>query len=188
MIESFELGKPKVIESMSKTIFNASRLSIFLLGLGFTMPSLAWVKSVSLERTFVGENIRVLEVEVSCKTYRDARRLRQVVSADGPWCSVDVPDMCADKKIQLARQICDLDPEQYAAIAAAKKADVNSASVTTKSAQNAGSGEASAQEDSQENLLQEKMLIEEQRIQLEQKRLELRKKEVALEKQLSEIS
>lgn len=173
---------------MKTTIFKAARLSIILLATSFALPSFAWVQSVSLERTFVGKNIRLLEVEVNCKFYNKARRLRKVVSENKPWCSVDLPSMCATRKIVLAREVCDFNPEEFDALIAAEKAGTKPAPALAKSAEKIKASETAANANSSENLLQEQMVVEEQRIKLEQRRLELRKKEIALKKQLSDLA
>lgn len=171
---------------MNTIILHVARLSVVLMCFSVAIPASAKVRTVSLERTFVGENIRVLEVEVSCIAVRKGRRLRKIVSENGPWCAVDLPDMCATKKYTLARQVCELKSKDFNALVESRKSKVNTASASSNTSQKMASDTRSGESENVVSLLQEKMLIEEQRIQLEQKRLELRKKELELEKQLSE--
>lgn len=137
------------------------------------LPAMASVRSISLERTFVGENIRVLEVAVKCKLGKGKRKLRKVVSESKPWCSVDLPDVCADRKVVAAREICQYSGTEFQELLATKKSKVD---------------KVIALKESPDDLIQEKMLIEEQRIRIAQLRIELKRKELALRKKLSENS
>jgi hypothetical protein len=162
-----------------------SKIAVFLILLGLQVsPALAWVKSVSLERTFVGNNIRILEVAVKCKLDNADRKLRKVVSSNKDWCSVDVPSICSDRKVMAAREVCQYSRAEFQALIDNKGAPKPAAakSVVAKvSPQKAAIGSGQSKDD----LMQEKMLIEEQRIKIAQLQIELSRKELALKKQLS---
>jgi len=151
--------------------------------LGISNPAYSWVKDISLERVFVGENKRVHEVAVKCRIERKPRSLRKLVSSDGDWCSTELPELCAEQKIAAARKLCSYTASEFRELvvagglnqstpAALQNASVGAADVTTVVASKA-------------ELLQEQMLVEERRIRIEQRRIELSRREVALKKELT---
>lgn len=144
----------------------------------------AWVQKISLERVFVGENIRVHEVSVRCRIQKQQRVMRKQVSSNGPWCSIDIPSLCSNSKVTAARQLCKLNSSEFGAIVSGK---TEASSVAQK---NDSKLEALSKSkvDSKQDLLAEQMLIEEQRIEIAQKRIELTRREVRLKKQLSELA
>jgi len=164
---------------------------------------LAWVKNISLERVFVGDTLRVHEVEVRCRIEKKTRTLRKVVSENSPWCSVDVPSMCSKAKIAAARELCKLSASEYkaiveeTAIAAATgdsvpkpvESEASGEAVIDQSNNKASASEAvnSTNSDSRDELKAEQLLIEEQRIEIEQRRIELTRREVSLRKELNQI-
>lgn len=135
-------------------------------------PAMASVKSISLERTFVGDNIRVLEVAVKCRFDKGQRKLRKISSTSNPWCSIDLPEVCAVRKVMAAREICQYSRTEFQDLLANKKSKKNNEKPTLK--------------ESADDLIQEKMFIEEQRIRIAQLRIELKRKELTLRKALSE--
>lgn len=161
-----------------------SKIAVFLVLLGLQVsPALAWVKSVSLERTFVGDNIRILEVAVKCKLDNADRKLRKIVSKNKDWCSVDVPSICSERKVMAAREVCQYSRAEFQALVDNKDtpkpvAAKSAVSKTSPQKSAVGTGQ------SKDELMQEKMLIEEQRIKIAQLKIELSRKELALKKQL----
>jgi len=142
----------------------------------------AWVRNISLERAFVGENIRLHEVQVRCRIEKKTRALRKIVSSNSSWCSVDVPSLCSRSKVAAARKMGKLNASEFRELAVSAQ----SQSVA---------GEVSAIQvvdepeiDDADSLKEEQLLIEEQRIEIEQRRIELTRREVGLKKELNEIS
>ena len=138
------------------------------------LPASAWVKSISLERTFVGENIRVLEVAVKCKLDNSKRKLRKIVSESKSWCSVDLPSLCSNRKVTAARELCRLSRQEFQQMIAGEGAAIKQGFVESKEQETANQ--------LRDNLIQEKMLIEEQRIQIAQQTIELNRKELELKR------
>jgi hypothetical protein len=149
-----------------------------------TMPASAWVKDISLERLFVGENVRIHQVDVKCRIVQSPRSLRRVVSSKGPWCSVDLPELCADKKIVAARKLCSYSASEFRELIASGASSFDDDPVVKKTAT---VNEKSKVENTKNDLLQEKMLIEERRIQIEQRRIELSRREISLKKKLTSM-
>ncbi len=167
-----------------KKFINLSLFATAILLAFYTHSANAWVQKISLERVFVGENIRIHEVAVRCRIQKKQRIMRKQVSSNGPWCSTDIPSLCSKSKISAARQLCKLNASEFTALASGK------ADVATPAAQQSGSkveGIAEPKVDSKQDLLAEQMLIEEQRIEIAQKRIELTRREVGLKKKLSEM-
>ena len=167
-----------------KKIINLSLFSTAVFLALYAQSADAWVQKISLERVFVGENIRVHEVAVRCRIQKKQRVMRKEVSNNGPWCSTDIPGLCSNSKVTAARQLCKLNASEFEAIASGKaeapssvaqKSDSKLETVTESKA------------DTRKDLLAEQMLIEEQRIEIAQKRIELTRREVGLKKQLSEM-
>lgn len=157
-------------------------LSAALLLVGTITPASAWVKDISLERVFVGDNVRIRQVDVKCRIEQKPRALRQVESSNGPWCSIDLPELCADKKIVAARMLCSYSASEFRQMVVSGNNDFSDGTVVEKSvAPNAKGG----RENVKSELLQEKMHIEERRIQIEQRRIELSRKEISLKKKLT---
>lgn len=171
---------------MKKNTINLSlRVISSVLLLAFTtMPAFAWVKDISLERVFVGDNIRVHQVDVKCRIVKSPRSLRRVVSSKGPWCSIDLPELCAENKIVAARKLCGYSATEFRDMIASGYNDFNDDSVAEKSA---ASKAKRRPEDIKSELLEEKMLIEERRIQIEQRRIELSRREISLKKKLTSM-
>jgi hypothetical protein len=157
-----------------------------LLGLQAS-PAMAWVKSVSLERTFVGDNIRVLEVAVKCKLDNADRKLRKVVSSSKDWCSIDVPSICSERKVMAAREVCQYSRAEFQELIDSKGKPVSKVASPSKPAVAKVSPKKAAigTGQSKDDLMQEKMLIEEQRIKIAQLQIELSRKELALKKELT---
>jgi len=171
-----------------KIIFISSSLKIISSVLVFafaTTPASAWVKGISLERVFVGDNIRIRQVDVKCRIERKPRALRQVESTNGPWCSIDVPELCADKKFVAARKLCSYNASEFRQMAVSGENNFIDGSVLNKAE---APSPKSNPEDIAGDLLQEKMLIEERRIQIEQRRIELSRKEISLRKKLASMN
>jgi len=141
----------------------------------------AWVKNISLERVFVGDTIRVHEVEVRCRIEKNTRPLRKVFSSNGPWCSVDVPDLCARAKISAARKLCKLNATEFKELVASVKQKPTSEELASVEVEQISEVDSIAQ------LKEEQLLIEGQRIEIEQRRIELTRQEVDLRKKLNEI-
>lgn len=141
------------------------------------LPASAWVKSISLERTFVGDDIRVLEVAVKCKLDNSERKLRKITSENKSWCSVDLPNLCSNRKVTAARELCRLSRKEFQQLVSGEAKLEAQASI-----------QGDVQETEQQkkgDLMQEKMLIEEQRIQIAQQKIELSRKELELKRRLS---
>lgn len=169
----------KIIISSSLKIMSSVLLLAFT-----TTPATAWVKGISLERVFVGDNIRIRQVDVKCRIERKPRALRQVESTNGPWCSIDVPELCADKKFVAARKLCSYGASEFRQMAASEQTSFNDGSLINKAEEPSAK---SNRDDIAGELLQEKMLIEERRIQIEQRRIELSRKEISLRKKLASM-
>jgi len=168
-----------------KKIINLSLIAVSVLLALYADSANAWVQKISLERVFVGENIRVHEVAVRCRIQKKQRVMRKQVSSNGPWCSTDIPSLCSKSKISAARQLCKLNSTEFAALASGE-AEVPSSG---KSQDNSNVKTlAEPKTDSKQDLLAEQMLIEEQRIAIAQKRIELTRREVGLKKKLTEMA
>lgn len=168
-----------------KKIINLSLFAAAVLLAFYAQSANAWVQKISLERVFVGENVRVHEVAVRCRIQKKQRVMRKQVSSNGPWCSTDIPSLCSKSKISAARQLCKLNASEFTALASGKT-EVPS-SVASQSDSKVESSTA-PKADSKQELLAEQMLIEEQRIEIAQKRIELTRREVGLKKKLSEMA
>jgi len=164
-----------------KNIINLSLLvCITALGL-YADGAHAWVQKISLERVFVGENIRIHEVAVRCRVQKKPRIMRKQASNNGPWCSTDIPSLCAKSKISAARQLCKLNADEFTALANAEAENLTTPVISDNS-------KDEQKADSKNDLLAEQMLIEEQRIEIAQRKIELTRREVALKKRLSEMA
>lgn len=177
------------------------RLKSFFLVFGTLMlPNLvsaAPVKSISLE-VFKDGAERFWEVSVNCEGLNQPRLMRHPIE-DGQWCSNDIKNLCDKNKFSLSRKLCDDNFNQQvvnfqnsplstqanngSVVSKIEKKPVEEigkvAKTKTPSAIQVNRGQVA----SPENLLKEKMQIEEQRILIEQKRLELRRRELSLQKQ-----
>ena len=152
-------------------------------GIMMTNGAGAWVKNISLERVFVGESIRVHEVQVRCRIEKNTRTLRKNITSGGQWCSVDVPDLCARAKVSAARKMCKLNASEYKDLIAKSE----SGGVSSEPALADVTDSVNTLSDDANSLKEEQLLIEEQRIEIEQRRIELTRREVGLRKQLTEL-
>jgi hypothetical protein len=171
---------------MKKFTINLSlkAISSVLLLAFTTMPAFAWVKNISLERVFVGDNIRIHQVDVKCRIEQKPRALRHVESTNGPWCSVDVPELCADKKIVAARKLCGYSASEFRQMAASGNNNFSDGSAVEPSA---AAKVKSNLENVKSERLQEKKHLEERLIQIEQRRIELSRREISLKKKLTSM-
>lgn len=168
-----------------KKIINLSWFSTVVFLALYAQSADAWVQKISLERVFVGENIRIHEVAVRCRIQKKERVMRKQVSSNGPWCSTDIPSLCSNSKVSAARELCKLNASEFEAIASGKAEAPSSLAEKSDSKVEAAS---EPKADSRKDLLAEQMLIEEQRIEIAQKRIELTRREVGLKKKLSEMA
>lgn len=173
-----------------KKIINLSLFAAIVVLALHSQGAHAWVQKISLERVFVGDNIRIHEVAIRCRIQKKQRIMRKRVSSNGPWCSIDIPNLCARSKVSAARQLCKLSASEFAAMAngEVEKPVVADATKESKSSVTAELTEAEQERDSKQDLLSEQMLIEEQRIEIAQRRIELTRREVGLKKKLSEMA
>lgn len=148
----------------------------------------AWVKSISIEKKFVGDNIRILEVAVKCNVDKTERKLRKNLTEKTDWCSVDLPNVCSSRKVKAAREICQYSRDEYRQLIADNKAESGSTPKAISQSSSSNNSNLSVDEklDTNQELMQEKILIEEQRIKIAQLQLELKRKELQLRSQLVE--